>query len=55
MSATRRNITFPDDLWERIVKAAAQEQAHTGIRVPTAEWIRTACEERLAREQKRSK
>jgi hypothetical protein len=47
--ATRRNIWFPDDLWKRIEAAAAQEGAKRGKPVSVAEWVRTACEEKLER------
>ena len=51
-NATRRNIYFPDDLWQRITKAAGKEQARTGEAVTVSEWVRQACEDRLTRNTK---
>ena len=45
---TRRNIAFPGDLWSRIARAVGQEMAETGEPVSQAEWIRDACERKLA-------
>ena len=45
---TRRNIAFPGDLWDRIAKARGQTMAETGEQVSQAEWIRDACERKLA-------
>ena len=45
---TRRNIAFPGDLWDRIAKARGQHMAETGEQVSQAEWIRDACERKLA-------
>lgn len=45
---TRRNITFPDSLWERIQAAAMDETVRTREHVTASEWIRDACERKLA-------
>ena len=49
---TRRNIAFPGDLWDRIAKARGQHMAETGEQVSQAEWIRDACERKLAAQHK---
>lgn len=52
MSATKRNVVFPDDLWQKIEKAAAKEGHRAGKPQSVAEWIRTACEMRLRERSK---
>ena len=47
---TRRNIAFPGTLWQRIARAAGEQQATTGNRVTLSEWIREACEKELKRQ-----
>lgn len=51
--ATRRNIYFPDDLWERIEAAAADEGAKRKRPMSVAEWVRNACEKELRRQERR--
>lgn len=43
----RRCLWIPDELWERIQKAAAQQGAKEGKPVAVAEWIRQAIEKAL--------
>ena len=50
VTATKRNVVFPDVLWQRIEMAAAKAGAKAGKPQPTSEWVRSACEQRLERE-----
>jgi hypothetical protein len=47
---TRRGIWIPDDLWQRIQRAAAESGAREGRPVSAAEWIRAAGREKLERD-----
>ena len=49
---TRRNVTFPDDLWEAVMKAAAKETLRTGQRITASEWLREAARQRLERRER---
>jgi len=49
----RRNIYLPDELWRRVVEAAARLSLATGEQVSASEWIRDAIEQRLEREASR--
>lgn len=49
----RRNIHFPDELWDGVVAAAAQETIEAGAQVSASEWVREACRERLVRRSAR--
>lgn len=48
--ATRRNVSFPDDLRRRIEASAAKAGADRGGPMTPAGWVWTACEETLARD-----
>ena len=50
MTATRRNISMPDDLWERAVKATLEASVKAGRPISVSEWIRGAMQEKLAKE-----
>jgi len=47
--STRRNIYFPDDLWDEAQRAALKEGAARGVPVTVSEWVREAVQERLER------
>ena len=49
---TRRNVVFGPDLWERIQEAAANEGAAQKRPMSLSEWIRDACERKLAAQHK---
>jgi len=51
MSSTRRNIMWPDALWEQIVRAAAEKTIRTGKTVTVSEWVREAARMRLEEEK----
>jgi hypothetical protein len=52
--ATRRNIYFPDDLWQRITRAAGRKQAEKGESYSLSDWIRDACEKELKRQERKT-
>ena len=47
--ATRRTISFPGDLYDRVQQAAATEGAVTGRPISVSEWLRMAAEEKMER------
>lgn len=49
--STRRNIMWPDALWEQIVRAAGAETTETGKTVTVSEWVREAARMRLEGEK----
>lgn len=50
-ASVRHNLVIPDELWRRIVRAAAKETARTGERVTASEYVRRAVSEKLEREE----
>jgi len=49
----RRNLYIPDDLYERIQRAAAEEGARRGQPMSVSEWLREAAEEKIERQRER--
>ena len=49
----RRNLYIPDDLYERIRRAAAEEGARRGQPMSVSEWLREAAEEKIERQRQR--
>ena len=50
MTTTRRNISMPDDLWGRAVKATLEASVKAGRPISVSEWIREAMEKKLTKE-----
>jgi hypothetical protein len=48
-----RNLYFPDSLWVQVKRAAALASGEQGRAVSPSEWVRTACEKELRRQEKR--
>ena len=46
----RHNLYIPNDLWEKMRKAAADAGARVGRTVSVSEWLRRAAERALERE-----
>lgn len=44
---SRHHIYLPDDLWDRVQRAALEEAVRRGKQVSASEWIRETIQQRL--------
>ena len=49
------NIPFPDPLRQAVMDEARAASEERGRRVSASEWVREACEQRLAREKRKGR